>query len=151
MIRTALSDRGRVPTDLSWLRVLVVDDEPQVIQTVRGLLRDLGIAQTYSAKDGREAAEFLRSHADSVDVMISDWNMPRMTGLELLQHARDCNPDLAVLLVTGRADRDSVVQARALGVRGYLRKPFSAQELHAKLVIISKTLELAARPKPRAA
>lgn len=151
MTRTVFSGRGLAATDLSWLRVLVVDDEPQVVQTVRGMLRDMGVAQTFSAKDGREGAEFLRNYDETIDVLISDWNMPRMTGLELLEDARSGNPDLAVLLITGRADRDSVVQARRLGVKGYLRKPFSAQELHAKLVIICKTLELAGRAKRRAA
>lgn len=151
MTSTGPSDPGPSRVDLSWLRVLVVDDELQVVQTVRGMLRDMGVARSFAAKDGQEATEFLRDHEHAVDVLITDWNMPRMNGLELLKHARSRNPDVAVLLVTGRADQDSVMQARDLGVRGYLRKPFSAQELRAKLVIIGKTLELARRAKARAA
>ena len=132
-------------TDLSALRVLVVDDEVQVVQTVRAMLRDMGVAQTFCAKDGKEAAEFLRSSEEGVDVIVTDWNMPKMNGLELLKDARSGNPDVAVLLVTGRADRDSVMEARELGVRGYLRKPFSAQELRAKFIMISKQQQFSAK------
>ncbi|MBW3559479.1 MAG: response regulator [Proteobacteria bacterium] len=138
-------------TDLSWLRVLVVDDETQVVQTLRGMLRDMGVTQSHSARDGLEAAGFLRNDEDTIDVLITDWNMPRMNGLELLRDARSGNPDLAVLLVTGRADRDSVLEARELGVRGYLRKPFSAQELRAKLVILTKQFEISRGLRPKAA
>ncbi len=138
-------------TDLSWLRVLVVDDEAQVVQTLRGMLRDMGVTQSHSARDGFEAADFLRNDEGVIDVLITDWNMPRMDGLELLRDARSGNPDLAVLLVTGRADRDSVLEARELGVRGYLRKPFSAQELRAKLIILTKQFEIARGPRPKAA
>lgn len=151
MTTTEPSDRSASRVDLSWLRVLVVDDELQVVQTVREMLRDMGVARSYPAKDGQEAIDFLRDYEQAVDVVITDWNMPRMNGLELLKGARSRNPEVVVLLVTGRADRDSVMQARDLGVQGYLRKPFSAQELRAKLVIVSKTLELARRAKPRAA
>ncbi len=151
MTRTGASDRSPSRVDLSRLRVLVVDDELQVVQTVREMLRDMGVIWSFPAKDGQEAIDFLRDHQEAVDVLITDWNMPRMNGLELLKGARSRNPHVAVLLVTGRADRDSVMQARDLGVQGYLRKPFSAQELGAKLVIISKTLELARRANPHAA
>ena len=137
--------------DFSGLRVLVVDDEPQVVQTVREMLRDMGVTQSFSAKDGQEAVEFLRDDDEGIDVIVTDWNMPRLTGLELLRDARSGNPNVAVLLVTGRADMDSVLKARDLGVKGYLRKPFSAQELRAKFVIINKQREVANRKDEQAA
>lgn len=151
MNKHPLAQHANFQTDLSWLRVLVVDDEGQVVQTLRGMLRDMGVTQSFSARDGQEAADFLRGDDEVVDVIITDWNMPRMNGLELMKDARSGNPDVAVLLVTGRADRDSVLEARELGVKGYLRKPFSAQDLRSKLVIVTKQIEQARRSKPQAA
>lgn len=143
MTESDRKERRAPKTDLSRLRVLVVDDEPNVVLTVREMLRDMGVTRSYGAKDGQEALDFLRSHDDAVDVIITDWNMPRMSGVELLKDARSAHPDAAVLLVTGRADQDSVIQARELGVKAYLRKPFSAMELRSKLVLLSKQLQLA--------
>lgn len=151
MENPSLAERRLAPVDLSWLRVLVVDDEFEVVKTVRGMLRDIGVTQSFSAKDGREAVEFLRVDDETLDVLITDWNMPRMTGPELLRDARSGNPDLAVLLVTGRADKESVLEARELGVNSYLRKPFSTSELQIKLTVISKQLKLLRGSNPKAA
>ena len=133
-------------TDLSWLRVLVVDDEPQVVLMVREMLRDMGVTQAFSAKDGREALDFLKYDDDRIHVVMTDWNMPGMSGLDLVRDARSGDPDLAFLLLTGRADQGSVVQARDNGVKAYLKKPFSAQQLRTKLVILSKHVQASQRP-----
>ena len=136
---------GPPSTDISWLNILVVDDEPQVMRTVREMLRDMGITQAFSAKDGREALEFLGDFDEDLHVVIADWNMPRMTGIELLTQVRTVDPEIAFLLLTGRADRDSVMEAKQQGVSAYLRKPFSSEQLRAKLVIVSKQIELKIR------
>ena len=125
-------------TDVTWLNILVVEDEPQVMRTIREMLRDCGVTQSFSAKDGREALDFLGSYEETVHLVITDWNMPRMTGIELLTQVRTADPDIAFLLLTGRADRDSVIEAKQQGVSAYLRKPFSAEQLRTKLVILSK-------------
>ncbi len=129
-------------TDISWLNILVVDDEPQVMRTVREMLRDMGVTQTFSAKDGREALDFLGDYEDPVHVIIADWNMPKLTGIDLLRQVRTVDPDIAFILLTGRADRESVIEARDQGVSAYLRKPFSAEQLRTKLVIMAKHVQI---------
>lgn len=125
-------------TDITWLNILVVEDEPQVMRTIREMLRDSGVTQSFSAKDGREALDFLRSYGETPHLVIADWNMPRMTGIELLTEVRTAGLDIAFLLLTGRADRESVIEAKQQGVSAYLKKPFSAEQLRTKLIILSK-------------
>ena len=134
-------------TNLAWLSVLVVDDEPQVTRTVREMLVDMGVTQIFAAKDGREALEFLGAFQDELHVVIADWNMPRMTGIELLTQVRAADPDIAFLLLTGRADAESVLAARAQGVSAYLRKPFSAEQLQAKLIILAQHIRVAQKKR----
>jgi len=128
-------------TRLAWLNILLVDDEPQVLNTLREMLRDMGVTQVFTARDGREALTFLGETDDPVHIVIADWNMPRMTGLELLTQVRTVDPDIVFLLLTGRADRASVEAAKEQKVTAYLRKPFSADNLRNKLVILSKHVE----------
>ena len=128
-------------TSLSWLSILLVDDEVQVLQTLREMLRDLGITQVFTAKDGREALNFLGEGGEPIHIVIADWNMPRMTGIELLTQVRTVDPKIVFLLLTGRADQASVLAAKEQKVSGYLRKPFSAEHLRNKLIIMGKHVE----------
>lgn len=128
-------------SDISGLQVLIVDDEPMVVQTVRDMLRDLGVRAICSARDGAAALDVLEQNDQAVNVVVADWNMPRMTGVELCEHLRSSRPDLAFILLTGRADAESVLEARRRGVDGYLRKPFSAEQLRAKLVSAGQRLQ----------
>ena len=128
--------------DVTWLNILIVEDEPQVMRTIREMLRDIGITQMFSARDGREALDFLGAYEDTLHLVIADWNMPRMTGIQLLTQVRTVDKDIAFLLLTGRADRESVMQAKQEGVSGYLRKPFSAEQLRTKLIILSKHIRM---------
>jgi len=134
-------------TNLSWMCVLVVDDEPQVTRTVKEMLRDMGISQVFAAKDGREALDVLGALHEDLHLVIADWNMPRMSGIELLAQVRGADPDIAFLLLTGRADAESVLAARERGVSGYLRKPFSAEQLKAKLVIMAQHIRIAQKKR----
>ena len=128
---------------LEDLSVLVVDDEGSVTRLIRMMLTDLGVAQVFTAKDGREALDFLGDFDDMIDVIICDWNMPRVSGLNLLQQIRTADPDVPFLMLTGRADADSVKAARDVGVTGYVLKPFSAEQLHAKLSTVARGLQTA--------
>ncbi len=120
-------------TDLASLNILIVDDEPSVTRLVRMMLMDINVTQVFTAKDGKEALNFLGDFDDLVDVIICDWNMPNMTGIEVLQQLRTVDPTAPFLMLTGRADLDSVKSAKDYGVTGYLLKPFSADELQNKL------------------
>ena len=121
---------------LSGLKVLIVEDQQDARSMLRHMLGELGINQIFEAHDGREGLRFMDSAFDFVDMVICDWNMPSMTGVEFLRQLRTANGSVPFLMVTGRADMDSVVEAKSAGVTGYIRKPFSHRELEAKLRII---------------
>jgi two-component system, chemotaxis family, chemotaxis protein CheY len=111
------------------LRVLVVDD----MATSRGLITQaldaLGIANVVTASDGRSALTSLG--ASPVHLVISDYNMPEMDGLQLLQTLR-ANPATqrtGFLLITGRADASVIDRGRALGMNNYIKKPFTPDDM----------------------
>lgn len=104
---------------------------------MRVMLQDMGIHQVYEAVDGREGLDFIDVADDMVDLVICDWNMPRMNGISLLQQLRSVQSGKPFLMVTGRCDLDSVFEAKSAGVSAYIRKPFSQNELEAKLRIVS--------------
>lgn len=115
------------------LRILVVDDFTTMRRIIIGLLKDLGFSNVEEADDGKTALPMLQSH--KYDLMISDWNMPGMTGLDLLKAVRaDENlSKLPVLLVTAEAKKEQIVEAAQAGVNGYIVKPFTAITLKDKL------------------
>ncbi len=132
--------------DISDLTVLIIDDEPSVTRLLKMMLNDLKVAQVFVAKDGRDALDFLGSFDDAgVDFIICDWNMPRMTGIELLEQFRTVDPDVPFVMLTGRNDMDSVTAARDMGVTGYLLKPFSQEQLEVYLTsVLTKETDAAA-------
>jgi two-component system chemotaxis response regulator CheY len=120
--------------DLAELSILVVDDEQSVQRLVRLMLNDMDISQVQVAKDGRAALDLLNQPGQKIDVIVCDWNMPRMSGLELLKQLRSVSPQMRFIMLTGRNDVDSVRTARDHGVDSYLLKPFSAEQLRDKLL-----------------
>ena len=113
--------------------VIVVDHLGSTRETLCGLLRQQGISQIRQVEDAAGALEVLR--ASSADLVISDWNLPGMTGLELLRTIRN-DPDLEdvpFLMATGSATRNEVMEAAQAGVSGYLLKPFTADILVGQL------------------
>ncbi|HBC58552.1 MAG TPA: chemotaxis protein CheY [Gammaproteobacteria bacterium] len=115
------------------MRVLVVDDFSTMRRIIKNLLRDLGFNNTVEADDGSSALALLQeSHFDFV---ISDWNMPGMEGIELLEKVRADEKlcKLPFLLVTAESKREQIVQAAEAGVNGYIVKPFTAATLQEKI------------------
>jgi two-component system chemotaxis response regulator CheY len=115
------------------LKFLVVDDFSTMRRIVRNFLLDLGYTNIVEADDGNTALPILK--AGGIDVLITDWNMPGMTGLELINTVRAL-PELAklpVLLVTAEAKREQIVAAAQAGVDAYVVKPFSPQTLKDKI------------------
>ncbi|HEX4871007.1 MAG TPA: chemotaxis response regulator CheY [Nevskiaceae bacterium] len=115
------------------LRILIVDDFSTMRRIVKNLLHDLGYTNTQEADDGKTAWPMLL--AGGFDFVVTDWNMPGMTGIELLKAIR-AEPRLAklpVLMVTAEAQREQIVEAAQAGVNGYIIKPFTAVTLKEKM------------------
>jgi two-component system, chemotaxis family, chemotaxis protein CheY len=115
------------------MKILVVDDFSTMRRIVKNLLRDLGFTNTQEADDGTTAWPMLES--GNFDFVVTDWNMPGMTGIELLQKIRadDRLKTMPVLMVTAEAKRDQIVAAAQAGVNGYVVKPFTAAALKEKI------------------
>lgn len=127
---------------LGDLKVLIVEDQAEARNMMRQMMMEMEITQIFEASDGREALSFVDSAYDFIDMIVCDWNMPEMTGVEFLRQLRTVDPDMPFLMVTGRGDKDSVIEAKGCGVSGYIRKPFSAVQLEAKLrVLYMKSLQ----------
>jgi two-component system chemotaxis response regulator CheY len=115
------------------MKILVVDDFSTMRRIIKNLLRDLGYNNTAEADDGKTALPVLQS--GNFDFVITDWNMPGMSGLDLLKAVR-ADPKLAslpVLMVTAESKRDQIIEAAQAGVNGYIVKPFTAATLKEKL------------------
>ena len=115
------------------IKILIVDDFSTMRRIIKNLLRDLGFTNTHEADDGNTALPMLKK--GGFDFLITDWNMPGMTGLELLKHVR-ADPEschLPVLMVTAEAKREQIIAAAQAGVNGYIVKPFTAITLKEKI------------------
>lgn len=123
------------------MKILVVDDFSTMRRIIKNLLRDLGFSNADEADDGNSALPMLQT--GKYDFLVTDWNMPGMTGIELLQHVRaDENlKTLPVLMVTAEAKRDQIVAAAQAGVNGYVVKPFTAAVLKEKIEKIFERIE----------
>ena len=115
------------------MRILIVDDFSTMRRIVKNLLNDLGYTNTAEADDGTTALTAL--HQSHFDFVVTDWNMPGMTGIDLLKAIRadDKLKHLPVLMVTAEAKREQIIEAAQAGVNGYIIKPFTAQTLEEKL------------------
>ena len=120
------------------MKILTVDDFSTMRRIIRNMLRQLGYTNIVEAEDGAEALSLLQR--EKVDFVISDWNMPNMSGLDLLKAIRaDENlKPLPVLLVTAEALKENVVEALKAGVNNYVVKPFTAETLKGKIDAIFK-------------
>lgn len=115
------------------MKFLVVDDFSTMRRIVINLLKELGYNNMVEAEDGVVALSKLK--AEKIDFVVTDWNMPNMTGLELLTNIRadDKLKHLPVLLVTAEAKNENIVAAAQAGASGYVVKPFTANVLQEKL------------------
>lgn len=118
------------------MKILIVDDFSTMRRIVKNLLKDLGYTNTHEADDGTTALPMLQS--GDYEFVITDWNMPGMTGISLLKAIRS-DPQLTqlpVLMVTAESKRDQIIEAAQAGVNGYVVKPFTAATLQEKIVKI---------------
>jgi two-component system chemotaxis response regulator CheY len=115
------------------LTVLLVEDDGFALKLAQSVLRNLGVGHVILARDGAEAIRILDSKATRADLIISDWNMPNVTGLDLLRHVRKTWQNMPFIMLTGRATEDFVLAAKEHGVNGYVVKPFSPDQLSRKI------------------
>ncbi|WP_459922740.1 response regulator [Desulfatiferula olefinivorans] len=115
------------------LNVLIVDDLVNMRRVMKNILRGIGFRTIYEAGDGKEALKMLDTH--EVGLIVSDWNMPNMSGIEFLKAVRACenHAKTPFLMVTAEATRDNIMEAIRCGVSNYVVKPFQADVVEDKL------------------
>ena len=115
------------------MKFLVVDDFSTMRRIVRNLLKELGFTNVDEAEDGLVALQKLE--AGDFDFVVTDWNMPNMDGLTLLQRIRQspAHKHLPVLMITAEAKKENIIAAAQAGASGYIVKPFTAATLSEKL------------------
>jgi two-component system chemotaxis response regulator CheY len=130
--------------EFSHLRFLLIDDSVHARKILRTLLFGFGVREVREAEDGAEGLDAFLAHTP--DIIITDWAMPIFDGIELTRMIRqpdaNANPYVAIIMVTGRIDKQRVVLARDAGVTEFLVKPISARSLYQRLVSV------VANPRP---
>ena len=120
------------------IKVLVVDDFATMRRILKNILKQLGFKNLVEADDGTTAWDVLEEQ--KIDLVLCDWNMPKMTGLELLKKVRASEKHVKVpfLMVTAEAQKQNVIEAVQAGVSNYVVKPFTAEAISDKLEKILK-------------
>ncbi len=115
------------------MRVLVVDDFSTMRKIIKNILRQIGFENIVEADDGSTAWEILNK--DNIEFVVSDWNMPQMTGIELLRKVRASEEyaDLPFLMVTAEAQQENIIEAVQARVSNYIVKPFTPETLGEKI------------------
>lgn len=115
------------------MTILLVDDFSTIRQIIKGLLGELGFSNIIEAEDGEAALSIVQK--GGVDLVITDWSMPKMSGIELVRSVRDDDSfrGLPVMMVTAEATREQIIAAAEAGVDSYVVKPFSADALKERI------------------
>ncbi len=124
------------------LNILVVDDDDDMRKLISTMLRRMNANNlVIEAHSGEDALERISAALEPFSIVICDWEMPRMSGIDLFKqvHARD--PNLPFLMLSGRTDLESVAAAKKAGITGYLVKPVSPLQLRAKIAVLVRSRE----------
>ncbi|UCD91288.1 MAG: chemotaxis response regulator CheY [Desulfobacterales bacterium] len=115
------------------MKVLIVDDFATMRRILRNILKQIGFTNISEADDGKSALKVLKK--EKFDLILCDWNMPEMQGIDLLKEIRsdDELKDLPFIMVTAEAQKDNIVEAVKAGVSNYIVKPFTAETVSEKL------------------
>jgi DNA-binding response OmpR family regulator len=122
-----------VPTVAAGLTTLVVDDDQSVRSLVTLMLQRFG-STPVAAEDGRQAIQLFQAAPAFFDLVICDWNMPSLSGIDVFRQVHAERPELPFVMLTARCDLDSVKTAQKCGISFYIVKPFTAAGLKAKIV-----------------
>ncbi len=115
--------------------ILIVDDYDTMLRIIKNLLHQLGFKNLDEASDGSQALEMMRDADNNFGLVISDWNMEPMTGLQLLKELRTDEQlkQTPFIMITAESKTENVIMAKEAGVNNYIVKPFDAQTLRAKM------------------
>jgi two-component system chemotaxis response regulator CheY len=115
------------------MRILIVDDFSTMRRIIKNILKQLEFTNVVDADDGTTAWEVLNK--DKIEFVISDWNMPKMTGLELLKKVRSSEEfaDMPFLMVTAEGQQENIIEAVQAGVSNYIVKPFTPETIEQKI------------------
>jgi len=115
------------------MKILIVDDFSTMRRIMKNVLKQLNFVNIIEADDGSTALETLQR--EKIDLVVSDWNMPKMTGLELIKVIRcdDALKHIPFLMVTAEAQQENIIEAVKSGVSNYIVKPFTAETLSQKI------------------
>lgn len=116
------------------MKFLVVDDSSTMRRIIKNSLKRIGFEDIVEAENGKDALEKM---AD-IDIILTDWNMPEMDGLEFVKRVRSGNPSIPILMVTTNAAKDDIVEALKNGVNNYIVKPFTPETLKEKVESVLK-------------
>lgn len=118
------------------MNILVVDDYATMRRIIKNLLKQLGFNNIYEASDGKNALEVIQD--TDFGLIISDWNMEPMTGLDLLKNVRasDKTKHMPFIMITAESKTENVVAAKQAGVNNYIVKPFNAETLKQKMTSV---------------
>jgi two-component system, chemotaxis family, chemotaxis protein CheY len=122
----------------SRLSILLVEDEAFAQRLAVSVLNQIGVKTVVVAKSGTEALTVLGQPTSKFDLIISDWQMPEMTGLNLLKKVRETWPEMPFIMLTGKTSGDFVLAAKDHGVNGYVAKPFAPAQLTAKIASVMR-------------
>ena len=113
------------------MKVLVVDDSGIMRKIIIRSLNACGVSDIVEAADGSEGLAAFQ--AEAIDIVLTDWNMPEMSGLELLRAIRATGSEVPIVMITTEGEKESVIEAIQAGVTDYLCKPFEQEDLRGKL------------------
>lgn len=116
------------------MNVLIVDDYKTMLRIIGNLLKQLGFGNVDEATDGSMAIEMIKQK--KYGLIISDWNMEPMSGLDLLKHVRGNNDNVPFIMVTAESKTENVIAAKQAGVSNYIVKPFNAETLKQKMTAV---------------
>ena len=132
--------KPQFPEAFETLRVLVVDDETEIRNLVQEILRDMGIVRVHLAENGEMAWQRLSRTELDYDLVISDWLMPRMDGLELLKKMRQSGLETPFMMLTVKVTGEAVASAVENGVTLYVAKPFTYGDFSRKVSSLAKQI-----------
>ena len=122
----------------SAMRVLVIDDDKDIIDLVSLVLNDLNVQTVWTALDGKTGLDIFLQFRNQVDLIICDWMMPGMEGIDILDEIRDVNVVVPFIMLTAKRTLPDVKAARKSGVDAYIMKPFKLDDLKNKILALVK-------------